>query len=467
MLSTDDERHTEHEHEDDSEEHETTSVEHEETKYQNEIHEEVHDVLHQSSADETEEEPEDEEEEGDHESVGAEVDEREEDDHQKDSRKSVAFEVEHVDMTGTIDFDPTFASPVYFGASFKRRLNASDAMVEEGQGDAATKSKGKLVKTRALPLTRPVRDYVNQALSKDLDELVVSMISTLFKYQERARAEDPIKAKLRRRLVMGLHEVRRGVRSRKCIAVIVAPNIEDIAKLDESVDEILTLCTTPPVGLANDMIWEPIPVIFAANKKSLAKAVGKRTSVSCIGVYSADGAHEQYKQCLSLSAKLMEFWKIQVEVESKLALNGKRPSCGGCSKPVFDLARRDCLNCRESFCESCAASRQAKKVHCPAAGASLISSSPTAGDVASCAIVRVARTLPPLVPKVLSVSAPEFVPPRMSVAAPIYMPPPTVVYSMTMPIHQAPALTQPPLIRVFTPNYAAPEYVPQQQHTTM
>ena len=51
------------------------------------------------------------------------------------------------------------------------------------------------------------REYVTQPLDKQLDVAVSDMLSKLMEFQERLRHRDPVKAKMRRRLVFGLREV--------------------------------------------------------------------------------------------------------------------------------------------------------------------------------------------------------------------------------------------------------------------
>ena len=88
-----------------------------------------------------------------------------------------------------------------------------------------------------------MREYVTQQrLDQELDKLVFEMLGELMKFQERARIQDPNKAKLRRRLVFGLREVKRGIKANKVKCVVVAPNIDEgtmAGGLDDVVNEII------------------------------------------------------------------------------------------------------------------------------------------------------------------------------------------------------------------------------------
>ena len=41
-----------------------------------------------------------------------------------------------------------------------------------------------------------------------------------------------------------------------------------------------------------------VPVIFALNRRKLGKAMGRRSKVSCIGIYDISGANIQFKTLL-------------------------------------------------------------------------------------------------------------------------------------------------------------------------
>lgn len=64
------------------------------------------------------------------------------------------------------------------------------------------------------------------------------MLRTLMQFQERARLRDAVKAKKARRMVFGLREVMRGIRTGKIQFVVIAPDIERSPALDEEIAEI-------------------------------------------------------------------------------------------------------------------------------------------------------------------------------------------------------------------------------------
>jgi selenocysteine insertion sequence-binding protein 2 len=143
-----------------------------------------------------------------------------------------------------------------------------------------------LEKVPKIPNKKVVREYVDQPLDSELNELVTLLLGKLMEYQERARQKDPIKAKMRRRLVFGLREVngdgmrlpvigvligslscshwvsfvqvKRGLKTKKIKTVIIAPNIDEGSSsggLDDNVKGIID------TARENDAV-----VIFALNR---------------------------------------------------------------------------------------------------------------------------------------------------------------------------------------------------------
>ena len=127
------------------------------------------------------------------------------------------------------------------------------------------------------------RDYASHPRDGLLDNACAALVSKLFEFQERARLRDPTKAKMRRRVVFGLREVRRGVRAENVKCLIVAPNVSDGEELQRQITEILD-------GAAA----AKIPVAFALGKRRLGKALRKQ-SCSVLAIYSDDGAVDEYR----------------------------------------------------------------------------------------------------------------------------------------------------------------------------
>ena len=134
------------------------------------------------------------------------------------------------------------------------------------------------------------RHYATVSGDEDVKALLIDMLSELMRLQRRA-VEDK-NSKARRRIVMGLREVARGIRSHKVKMVVMANNLDQYGAIDEKLQEILDLARA-----------EDVPLLFELNKRHLGKAVGKSIKVSVVGIQSAEGAHQQFKKLAALAVK--------------------------------------------------------------------------------------------------------------------------------------------------------------------
>jgi len=167
----------------------------------------------------------------------------------------------------------------------REALLAQKLLIKNKRGETVRLPK-KYAAARDLP--KPARDetsrdYASHPRDGVLDAACAAVVSKLFEFQERGRLRDPIKAKMRRRLVFGLREVRRGVRAANVKCLVVAPNVSDGAELARQVNEILDGAAT-----------HKIPVAFALGKRRLGKALRKQ-SASVVAIYTDDGAVDEYR----------------------------------------------------------------------------------------------------------------------------------------------------------------------------
>ncbi|KAL7444706.1 hypothetical protein ACHAXM_010914 [Skeletonema potamos] len=127
------------------------------------------------------------------------------------------------------------------------------------------------------------RSYATKIADIGAVPLLTEMLGELMRLQERSK--DQKNARSRRRLVMGLREVARGIRAHKVKMVIMANNLDEYGAIDSKLQEILDLAHA-----------EDVPVIFELNKRKLGKAVGKSIKVSVVGIQNFSGAEQQFKQ---------------------------------------------------------------------------------------------------------------------------------------------------------------------------
>ncbi|XP_061623034.1 selenocysteine insertion sequence-binding protein 2-like isoform X1 [Phyllopteryx taeniolatus] len=143
--------------------------------------------------------------------------------------------------------------------------------------------------------SRKFREYCSQMLSKDVDQCVTSLLKELVRFQDRLYQKDPMKAHMKRRMVMGLREVLKHLKLRKVKCVIISPNCERVqAKggLDEALHTIIDTCRE-----------QEVPFVFALSRKALGRCVNKMVPVSLVGIFNYDGAQDYYHQMIELSSE--------------------------------------------------------------------------------------------------------------------------------------------------------------------
>lgn len=96
--------------------------------------------------------------------------------------------------------------------------------------------------------------YCSQVLSKEVDACVMELLKELVRFQDRMYQKDPVKAKTKRRLVLGLREVLKHLKLRKLKCIIISPNCEKI----QSKGRCPPLGHGPtPVGSEHEQYGEP------------------------------------------------------------------------------------------------------------------------------------------------------------------------------------------------------------------
>ncbi|XP_070598916.1 selenocysteine insertion sequence-binding protein 2 isoform X2 [Erythrolamprus reginae] len=157
--------------------------------------------------------------------------------------------------------------------------------------------------------SRRFRDYCTQVLSKEVDSCVTDLLKELVRFQDRLYQKDPVKAKTKRRLVMGLREVLKHLKLKKLKCVIISPNCEKIQSkggLDETLHLIIdTACE------------QNIPFVFALNRKALGHCVNKLVPVSVVGIFSYDGAQDYFHKMVELTMEARLAYKEMISTLEK------------------------------------------------------------------------------------------------------------------------------------------------------
>nr|CAG4709333.1 unnamed protein product [Naegleria fowleri] len=145
---------------------------------------------------------------------------------------------------------------------------------------------------------RKIREYVPYPLDPIYENCVFQMLAKLQFYQHRLKKTDKKKFKARRRYVIGIREVLKGLKIKEIRAVVIAPNIDKITTpggLDSKIEEIIQKC--------NEM---ELPVFFALTKKKLGIALKTSTKISVVGLYSMDGAFDEFKKAKAMIEEKLE-----------------------------------------------------------------------------------------------------------------------------------------------------------------
>ncbi|XP_051027283.1 selenocysteine insertion sequence-binding protein 2 [Acomys russatus] len=153
--------------------------------------------------------------------------------------------------------------------------------------------------------SRRFRDYCSQMLSKEVDACVTVLLKELVRFQDRMYQKDPVKAKTKRRLVLGLREVLKHLKLRKLKCIIISPNCEKTQSkggLDDTLHTIIDCACE-----------QNIPFVFALNRKALGRSLNKAVPVSVVGIFSYDGAQDQFHKMVELTMAARQAYKTMLE----------------------------------------------------------------------------------------------------------------------------------------------------------
>merc|ERR1711990_233550 len=120
------------------------------------------------------------------------------------------------------------------------------------------------------------REYCDQVIDKQIDELASFILSELNRFYQRQLQKNQIKAKSKRRFVLGIREVFKHLKLNKIKCVVVSPNLEKIQSkggLDDVLSQLLLYCEE-----------NQIPIVFALGRRALGRACGKFVPVSIVGI---------------------------------------------------------------------------------------------------------------------------------------------------------------------------------------
>lgn len=138
--------------------------------------------------------------------------------------------------------------------------------------------------------TRKFREYCSHNIDTELNQLTIELLKKLVAFQDRARMKDPMRAKAKRRFVVGMREVAKLAQREKLKGLLIAPDIEKIQSeggLDDVLSSILTTCAQ-----------QSVPALFCLNRRKLGRTLKKSVAVSIVGIIDYQGAHEIFHAML-------------------------------------------------------------------------------------------------------------------------------------------------------------------------
>ncbi|XP_032963970.1 LOW QUALITY PROTEIN: selenocysteine insertion sequence-binding protein 2-like [Rhinolophus ferrumequinum] len=184
--------------------------------------------------------------------------------------------------------------------------NSPYCMTPVSQGSPASSGIGSPMASSTITKihSKRFREYCNQVLCKEIDECVTLLLQELVSFQERIYQKDPVRAKARRRLVMGLREVTKHMKLNKIKCVIISPNCEKIQSkggLDEALYNVIAMARE-----------QEIPFVFALGRKALGRCVNKLVPVSVVGIFNYSGAESLFNKLVELTEEARKAYKDMV-----------------------------------------------------------------------------------------------------------------------------------------------------------
>ena len=150
----------------------------------------------------------------------------------------------------------------------------------------AERPKPKSIPPPAAAASPATKEAAGGRREDGVDAAVAALLARLLHLQGRAHRADPVKAKAKKRVVMGMKEAGRAVRMSRCQALIVAPNVEDVREINQGMDALL---------LGARERDKPIPIIHALSRARLGRMVKPGTRVSVVSVNDVSGGEAEWR----------------------------------------------------------------------------------------------------------------------------------------------------------------------------
>ncbi|PRW20470.1 selenocysteine insertion sequence-binding 2-like isoform X1 [Chlorella sorokiniana] len=203
-----------------------------------------------------------------------------------------------------------------------------------------------------------VEPYVNQVITAELNATAEALLRRLLEWQERVRQTDPANFKRKRRLVSGLREVEKAVKTRRAKLVLLAPNIAGIEEPEEAASAAAAAAAaevdpdaegegaaavaagaasaadpaaaaaataaaaagstdangggssteSPAAALVALAREREVPLVFALSRQRMGKVLGQRKRASAFAVLDANGVFEELRALLGMAEQGRRQW---------------------------------------------------------------------------------------------------------------------------------------------------------------
>ncbi|XP_059612203.1 uncharacterized protein LOC132258758 [Phlebotomus argentipes] len=142
------------------------------------------------------------------------------------------------------------------------------------------------------PHSRRYREYCDHFTEEALCSRVESILQDLFRFQDRAFHRSEIKARAKRRYVVGFKEANRMLDVKKVRLLIVATDLER-SPGDGGLDEAV-------YALRKRVRDAEVPYVFALTRRAIGNILQKSPAVSCVAVLDYSGAKEKVDELLEV-----------------------------------------------------------------------------------------------------------------------------------------------------------------------
>ncbi|GJP69367.1 hypothetical protein CLOP_g302 [Closterium sp. NIES-67] len=244
------------------------------------------------------------------------------------------LEQQAANETSVRDEASSVGDGVVKGEAEEEKTEEEEGGQEEDEGEAKGGQEGSAGQRRGHPTTFVRVDasirYSQQVVTPEVNALVLELLAALLRFQHRALQRDPLKAAMRRRLLCGLREVGKAVRTGRAKCVVLAPNVEEVLG-EGGLDAALASIVAEAAGRS-------IPVVMALSTRRLAKALNRpRCRMSAVAILDSDGAHSVLKSVLAEAERGRAMWRaVHGGMGERLAHGDKEGHVGGCKEGHVD-----------------------------------------------------------------------------------------------------------------------------------